>query len=113
MKALKINTTINLLTGETVSTGSVIKICRFKLDQERATLTSIPCQIFTKLYKSKNALDNGKQNIGEVQDFSPNFTLNSLMTDYTTTGDFELKIINLLKAHLETIYPTFVEIINI
>jgi hypothetical protein len=113
MKALKINTTVNLLTGETIATGSIVKVCRFRLNQEQATLTSIPCQVTTKVYKSKNSMDNGKRDITEIQDFSPHFALDFPMTEYESTGNFENKIINLVKVELEKIYPTFVEIVNI
>jgi len=112
-KALKINTEVNLLTGETVASGSIVRICRTLFDQENASATEIPCNVFVKLYKGKNALDNKKMNISEIQDFSPNFNLKFPMSEYESTGNFENKIINLLKIELEKIYPTFVEIVSL
>ena len=111
-KALKINTTVNLENGDSVNTGSVLIF-------EQINVVTIPVglyyniQVNTKLFKSENAWNNGKKNFKEIQDFNPIFNVQMLITDYSSAGNFENKIINLVKTQLGLIYPTFVEIINV
>lgn len=112
MKALKINTSVNLTTGETVNSGSIVVVKGVIITNGYASATTMPMTVITDLYKGQAAYNNGKKPITEVDDFNTTFQVNLLITDYETVK-MEKAIIDAVKAKLELIYPTFITEINL
>lgn len=112
-KALKINTPVALDSGDSTKTGTVLVLQEFYLDLKAADSLNIPCQIVAQLYKSKAAFNGGKFPIRGAADFGIQFRLNFTKVYFESTGNFEIKIITVLKNYLETIYPGNVETINL
>lgn len=105
MKAIKINAVINLTTDEVVATGGILVLNEFYLNLKGKTATTIPGQVSTSLYKSKNAYDNGKTPFTDISDFNNLFQINFLISEYESVGNFENKILDILVTQLLLIYP--------
>jgi len=111
MKAIKINAPINLKTGETVNSGGVVVIigCGYEIKNK---INSVKATIQTEVYKSQNAFTNNKDNIDRIQDFNTTFKADVSYVDYDSIKAEKL-VIDIVKAQLDIIYPTFVEIVNL
>jgi hypothetical protein len=111
MKCLKINAPINLKTGETVNNGGIVVIIGVGYEIKNKT-NSVKATIQTELYKSQNSFTNNKDNIDRVQDFNSTFRADISYIDYDSIKAEKL-VIDIVKAQLDLVYPTFIEIINL
>jgi hypothetical protein len=111
MKAIKINTSVNLRSGLSIPLGSVVVIAEgysVNKDQKNGV---IPAQISTLVFASVQALAEGKAPIQGIEDFNTTFAgLELTVADYETLAA-ETLLINAVYSALNAIYSAQVEII--
>ena len=113
MKAIQINTSVNLTSGLSIPSGSVCVIAEGYADVKSQKDGVIPAQIATFVFASVEALAQGKAPIQGIQDFNTTFSgLELSVSDYETKSA-ELLLINAVQSALEAIYPNEVEVIAI
>ena len=113
MKAIQINTSVNLTSGLSIPSGSVCVIAEGYADVKSQKDGVIPAQIATFVFASVEALAQGKAPIQGIQDFNTTFSgLELSVSDYETKSA-ELLLINAVESALEAIYPNEVEVIAI
>jgi hypothetical protein len=121
MKAIQINTSVNLTSGLSIPSGSVVVIAEGYADVKSQTQPNpitgkeafIPAQIATFVFASVGALAEGKAPIQGIQDFNTTFSnLELSVADYESKSA-EVLLINAVFNALDLIYPTQVEIINL
>lgn len=112
MKAIQINTPVNLTSGIAIPSGSVCVIAEGYADvkaQTQANPTTgksafIPAQIATFVFASVEALAQGKAPIQGIQDFNTTFSgLELSVSDYETLAA-ETLLVNAVESALEQIY---------
>ena len=104
MKYIQINANVNLKSGITLPSGSVVMIAEGYTDIKSAKDGFIPSQIATLLYASLEALQSGKVNINEVEDFNPVFSgLQLSISDYETKTAESL-LVDTIETALKKIY---------
>jgi len=104
MKYIQINSNVNLKSGITLPSGSVVMIAEGYVDIKSTKDGYIPSQIATLLYASLDALQSGKVNINEVQDFNPVFSgLQLSISDYETKTAESL-LVDTIENSLKNIY---------
>lgn len=121
MKAIKINSAVNLTSGLSIPSGSVCVIAEGYADvkaQTQANPTTgksafIPAQIATFVFASVEALAQGKAPIQGIEDFNTTFSNLELSVSTYETQPAEVLLINAVESALELIYPNQVEIINL
>ena len=85
MKYIQINTNVNLQSGITLPSGSVVVIAEGYVDIKSTKDGFIPSQIATLLYASLDALISGKSSINDIADYNPVFSgLQLSIQDYET-----------------------------
>jgi hypothetical protein len=113
MKAIKINTSVNLRSGLSIPLGSVVVIAEgysVNKDQKNGV---IPAQISTLVFASVQALAEGKAPIQGIEDFNTTFAgLELTVADYETLAAENL-LINAVYSALNAIYPAQVEVVTI
>jgi hypothetical protein len=113
MKAVKINTVVNLTSGLSIPSGSVCVIAEGYADVKSQKDGVIPAQIATFVYASEAAIAEGKAPIQGIEDFNTTFSsLELTVVDYETKTAEEL-LINAVYSALNEVYPSEVEVVNI
>jgi hypothetical protein len=113
MKAIQINTSVNLTSGLSIPSGSVCVIAEGYADVKSQKDGIIPAQIATFVFASVQALAEGKAPIQGIEDFNTTFAgLELSIADYETKSA-EVLLVNAVFNALDLIYPTQVEIINL
>ena len=113
MKAIQINTSVNLTSGLSIPSGSVCVIAEGYADVKSQKDGVIPAQIATFVFASVEALAQGKAPIQGIQDFNTTFSgLELSVADYETKSA-EMLLVNAIFNALDLIYPTQVEIISL
>jgi hypothetical protein len=113
MKAILINTNVNLTSGLSIPSGSVVVIAEGYADVKSQKDGIIPAQIATFVFASVQALAEGKAPIQGIQDFNTTFSgLELTVADYETLAA-ETLLVNAVESALEAIYPSNVEVVTI
>jgi hypothetical protein len=113
MQAIKILSPVNLTSGLSIPSGSVVVIAEGYADVKSQKDGIIPAQIATFVFASVGALAEGKAPIQGIQDFNTTFSnLELSVADYESKSA-EVLLINAVFNALDLIYPTQVEIINL
>lgn len=113
MKAIKILSNVNLTSGLSIPSGSVVVIAEGYADIKSQKDGIIPAQIATFVFASVEALAQGKAPIQGIQDFNTTFSgLELSVADYETLAA-ETLLVNAVESALEAIYPNQVEVIAI
>jgi hypothetical protein len=113
MKLIQINTPVNLTSGLSIPSGSVVVIAEGYSDNKSQKDGIIPAQIATFVFASVQALAEGKAPIQGIQDFNTTFSgLELSVADYETLAA-ETLLINAVSSALELIYPSQIEIITL
>jgi hypothetical protein len=114
MQAIQINTLVNLTSGLTIPSGSVVVIAEGYADVKSQKDGVIPAQIATFVYASVEALAQGKAPIQGIQDFNTTFSNLELSVVSYETIPAESLLVNAVYDALATIYgPENVEQITI
>lgn len=104
MKAIKINTNVNLNSGITLPSGAIVIIAEGYTDVKSTKDGFIPSQIATLLYASLEALQSGKVSINDVTDYTPVFSnLQLKISDYQTKTAEQL-LIDTVESELVKVY---------
>jgi hypothetical protein len=104
MKAIQINTSVNLTSGLSIPSGSVVVIAEGYADVKSQKDGIIPAQIATFVFASVGALAEGKAPIQGIQDFNTTFSnLELSVADYETLAA-ETLLVNAVEKSLESIY---------
>lgn len=104
MKAIKINTNVNLNSGITLPSGAIVIISEGYTDIKSQKDGFIPSQIATLLYASLEALQSGKVSINDVADYSPVFqNLQLSVLDYQTKTAEQL-LVDTVESELIKVY---------
>lgn len=115
MQAIKIKQVVNLTTGLTIPSGSIVVISEGYANVGAMANNLIPCNVSTNIYASLSDYQSGKSNIpsNTISDFNPNFYgLSLTVSDYETLPCQSL-LIGVVQSYLETIYPGNIEVINL
>jgi hypothetical protein len=113
MKAISILSNVNLTSGLSIPSGSVVVIAEGYADVKSQKDGIIPAQIATFVFASVGALAEGKAPIQGIQDFNTTFSgLELSVADYESKSA-EVLLINAVFNALDLIYPTQVEIITL
>jgi len=113
MKAIKINSNVNLTSGLSIPSGSVVVIAEGYASVKDQKDGIIPAQIATFVFASVGALAEGKAPIQGIQDFNTTFSNLELSVDAYETISAEALLIYAVYDALNAIYPTQVEIITL
>jgi len=104
MKAIKINSALNLTSGLSIPSGSIVVIAEGYADVKSQKDGLIPSQIATFVFASVQALAEGKAPIQGIQDFNTTFSgLELSVSDYETLAA-ETLLVNAVELALEQIY---------
>jgi hypothetical protein len=104
MKAIKINTNVNLFSGITLPSGAIVVIAEGYTDVKNQKDGFIPSQIATLLFASLEALQSGKVSINDVADYTPVFSgLQLSVVDYSTKSAEQL-LVDTVEAELIAVY---------
>jgi hypothetical protein len=104
MKAILINTNVNLTSGLSIPSGSVVVIAEGYADVKSQKDGIIPAQIATFVFASVQALEDKKSPITDIADFNPVFSgLQLTISDYETLAAESL-LVNAVEKSLESIY---------
>ena len=113
MKAISILSNVNLTSGLSIPSGSVVVIAEGYADVKSQKDGIIPAQIATFVFASVQALAEGKAPIQGIQDFNTTFSgLELSVADYESKSA-EVLLINAVFNALDLIYPTQVEVVTI
>ena len=113
MQAIKLNTAVNLTSGLSIPSGSIVVIAEGYADVKSQKDGIIPAQIATFVFASVGALAEGKAPIQGIQDFNTTFSgLELSVSDYETLAA-ETLLVNAVESALEAIYPNSVEVITL
>jgi hypothetical protein len=111
MKKIKINTSVNLTSGLSIPSGSIVIIAEGYADVKSEKDGFIPSQVATFLYASETALENNATPVGDASDFNSVFqNLQLSEVDYRTKTAESL-LIEAVYNELNKIYPNEIEII--
>jgi hypothetical protein len=121
MKAIQINTSVNLTSGLSTPSGSIVVIAEGYADVKSQTQPNpitgkeafIPAQIATFVFASVQALAEGKAPIQGIEDFNTTFSGLELSVASYESLSAEVLLINAVESALEKIYPNQVEIVNL
>lgn len=96
MKYIQINSNVNLQSGITLPSGSVVVIAEGYVDIKSTKDGFIPSQIATLLYASLDALISGKSSINDIADYNPVFSgLQLSIQDYETKTAQDLLVLTI------------------
>ena len=113
MKAIQINTSVNLTSGLSIPSGSVVVIAEGYADVKSQKDGIIPTQIATFVFASASAFAEGKAPIQGIEDFNTTFSGLELTVASYESLSAEVLLINAVESALEKIYPNQVEIVNL
>ena len=104
MKAIQINTSVNLTSGLSIPSGSVVVIAEGYASVKDQKDGIIPAQIATFVFASVGALAEGKAPIQGIEDFNNTFAgLQLTVADYETLAA-ETLLINAVYSALSAFY---------
>jgi hypothetical protein len=104
MKAILINSNVNLTSGLSIPSGSVVVIAEGYADVKSQKDGIIPAQIATFVFASVGALAEGKAPIQGIEDFNTTFSgLELTVADYQTKTAESL-LIDAVQSSLDQIY---------
>jgi hypothetical protein len=113
MQVIKINQPVNLTSGLSIPSGSVVVIAEGYSDNKSQKDGVIPAQIATFVFASVEALAQGKAPIQGIEDFNTTFSGLELSVSAYETQSAEVLLINAVESALELIYPSQVEVVNL
>ena len=113
MKAIQINTSVNLTSGLSIPSGSVCVIAEGYADVKSQKDGIIPAQIATFVFASVQALAEGKAPIQGIEDFNTSFSGLELSVTAYETQPAETLLIDAIFGALNLIYPDQVEIVTV
>jgi hypothetical protein len=113
MKAIQINTSVNLTSGLSIPSGSVVVIAEGYADVKSQKDGIIPAQIATFVFASVQALAEGKAPIQGIQDFNTTFAGLELSVTAYETQPAETLLIDAIFGALNLVYPDQVEIVTV
>lgn len=113
MKAIQINTTVNLDSGLSVPQGAIVVIAEGYADVKSQSDGTIPAQIATSVYANEQAYADKKSPITDIADFKPVFQGLKLSLLAYQTETAETLLIDAVVAALELIYPKNIEVITL
>ena len=113
MKAIQINTSVNLTSGLSIPSGSVCVIAEGYADVKSQKDGIIPAQIATFVFASVGALAEGKAPIQGIEDFNTTFSGLELSVASYEILSAETLLVTSVYGELEKIYPAQVEIITL
>ena len=101
---IKINSSVNLSSGLTIPSGSVVTIAEGYADVKSEAEGIIPAQVATFLYASEAAMQGDATPVQGVGDFNPVFSgLELPVADYQSKTA-EALLIDAVKGALEAVY---------
>jgi hypothetical protein len=101
---IKINSSVNLSSGLTIPSGSVVTIAEGYADVKSESEGVIPAQVATFLYASEEAYTNELSPVSGVADFNPVFSGLELSVDHYKNKTAEYLFIDAVKEALEEVY---------
>jgi len=104
MKAIKLNTSVNLTSGLSIPSGSIVVIAEGYAIVKSQKDGIIPAQIATFVFASIQALAEGKAPIQGIQDFNTTFSNLELSVDAYETIPAESLLVNAVYDALVAIY---------
>lgn len=104
MKAIKINSAVNLTSGLAIPSGSVVVIAEGYADIKSTKDGFIPSQIATFVFASEQAIAEGKSPIPDIADFNPVFGGLQLSVEDYATIPAESLLVNAVFNALVAIY---------
>ena len=104
MQAIKILSSVNLTSGLSIPSGSVVVIAEGYADVKSQKDGIIPAQIATFVFASVQALAEGKAPIQGIQDFNTTFSNLELSVVAYETIPAESLLVNAVYDALATIY---------
>ena len=110
---IKINSSVNLSSGLSIPSGSVVAIAEGYADVKSEKDGIIPAQVATFLYASVEAYTNDLAPVQGVADFNPVFSGLELAVANYETDPAQTLLINAVKGALVEVYgETNVEVIS-
>jgi hypothetical protein len=113
MQAIKILSPVNLTSGLSIPSGSVVVIAEGYADVKSQKDGIIPAQIATFVFASVQALAEGKAPIQGIEDFNTSFSGLELSVTAYETQPAETLLIDAIFGALNLIYPDQVEIVTV
>lgn len=113
MKALKINAPVNLNTGASLASGSLVVITEGLAQVFTTKDGNMNAQIVNAVYTSVEAFESGKSSVSGISDFNPAMYGLSLSVEDYSTKTAEALLVDTVKAKLEEVYPGNVEEVDV
>jgi hypothetical protein len=113
MQAIKILSPVNLTSGLSIPSGSVVVIAEGYADIKSQKDGIIPAQIATFVFASVQSLAEGKAPIQGIEDFNTTFSGLELSVASYEILSAETLLINAVYSALNAIYPAQVEVVTI
>jgi hypothetical protein len=113
MQAIKILSPVNLTSGLSIPSGSIVVIAEGYADVKSQKDGIIPAQIATFVFASVQALAEGKAPIQGIEDFNTTFSGLELSVASYEILSAETLLVTSVYGELEKIYPEQVEIVNL
>ena len=113
MKAILINSPVNLTSGLSIPSGSIVVIAEGYASVKDQKDGIIPAQIATFVFASVVALAEGKAPIQGIEDFNTSFSGLELSVTAYETQPAETLLIDAIFGALNLIYPDQVEIVTV
>jgi hypothetical protein len=101
---IKINSAVNLSSGLSIPSGSVVAIAEGYADVKSEKDGIIPAQVATFLYASEDAYNNDLSPVQGVADFNPVFSGLELAVANYETDPAQTLLINAVKGALVVVY---------
>jgi hypothetical protein len=101
---IKINSSVNLSSGLTIPSGSVVTIAEGYANVKSENEGVIPAQVATFLYASEEAYNNELSPVSGVADFNPIFSDLHISVDHYKNKTAEYLFIDAVKDALEEVY---------
>ena len=101
---IKINSSVNLSSGLTIPSGSVVTIAEGYADVKSEIDETIPAQVATFLFASEEAFQNDLSPVSGVADFNPVFSGLELPVSHYKNKTAEFLFIDAVKDALIEIY---------
>jgi hypothetical protein len=114
MKAIKINTEVDLTNGIQLPSGVIVLFSSAYLYPNEDHTKSL-AEISIKIYGNLTSYQNGFSAIRDTKDISSNiYPITLKLSDlHSENGDMITSFLNIVKTQLEGVYPNSVEIITI
>jgi hypothetical protein len=113
MQAIKILSSVNLTSGLSIPSGSVVVIAEGYSVNKSQKNGVIPAQISTLVFASVQALAEGKAPIQGIEDFNTTFSGLELTVASYESLSAETLLIDAIFGALNLIYPDQVEIVTV